>query len=199
MSDETVSELHDLVERIRRGDADAPRALLDRACGRLRKLAAHIFNASFPALAGRHEVDSIVHETWLRLAQAMESVQPESVEHFFHLAAQKVRQVLLDMIDRQRRLRGVVGFSAAADDVDAMGGQTHDPARLALWAEFHERVAGLRDDERAVFEMHYYLDLPQADVAELLELHPRKVSRLWVAATERLADAVPGLGGVGCP
>jgi hypothetical protein len=32
---------------------------------------------------------------------------------------------------------------------------THDPARLALWTEFHEKVATLSEQERAVFEMHY--------------------------------------------
>jgi RNA polymerase sigma factor (sigma-70 family) len=195
VSDETVSELHDLIERMRRGDPDAPRALLDRACARLRKLAAHIFNASFPALAARHEVDSIVHETWLRLARAMEVVQPSSVEHFFRLAAQKVRQVLLDMVDRQRRLRsreGVV-LDGASHGPAAVAGQTHDPHRLALWAELHEKIAGLPEEERAVFEMHYYLELPQAEIAQLLNLHPRKVSRLWISSTERLTEGLAEL------
>jgi len=198
VSDETVTELRDLLDRMRRGDPDAPRALLERACARLRKLAAHIFNASFPALAARHEVDSIVHETWLRLARALESVQPGSVEHFFRVAAQKVRQVLLDMVDRQRRLRSREGavLDGASHDAPAVAGQTHDPHRLALWAELHERIASLPEEERAVFEMHYYLELPQAEIAQLLALHPRKVSRLWVAATERLADEVAGLGGL---
>jgi hypothetical protein len=35
--------------------------------------------------------------------------------------------------------------------------------------------------------MHYYLGLPQAEIARLLNLHPRKVSYLWIAATEELA------------
>jgi DNA-directed RNA polymerase specialized sigma24 family protein len=65
---------------------------------------------------------------------------------------------------------------------------TYDPAGLAAWSEFHARAAELPAEERAVFELHYYLGLPQAEVAQLLDLHPRKVSRLWVAATDRLAD-----------
>ena len=48
--------------------------------------------------------------------------------------------------------------------------------------------ATLPERERAVFEMHYYLDLPQAEIAQILELHPRKVSYLWVAATEKLSE-----------
>ncbi|QEL19612.1 ECF-type sigma factor [Limnoglobus roseus] len=103
MSNESTQHLQSIVNRVRRGDPAARRDLLDAACGRLRRLTAHILSASFPALAGRHEVDSVVHETWLRLAKAMESVEPESVEHFFRLAAQKVRHVLLDLVERGRR------------------------------------------------------------------------------------------------
>src|SRR5262249_37629365 len=38
--------------------------------------------------------------------------------------------------------------------------------------------------------MHYYLELPRAEIAHVLELHPRKVSYLWIAATEKL-DWIP--------
>jgi len=36
--------------------------------------------------------------------------------------------------------------------------------------------------------MHYYLELPQAEIARMLDLHPRKVSYPWVAATEKLGE-----------
>lgn len=65
--------------------------------------------------------------------------------------------------------------------------QSLDGARLAVWTEFHNKVGKLAEAERTVFEMHYYLGLPQAEIAKILELHPRKVSYLWVAATEQLA------------
>jgi RNA polymerase sigma factor (sigma-70 family) len=188
MPDDTTHLLNDLVGRVRRGDPAARRALLDAACGRLRRLAAHILSGSFRDLAVRHDLDSVVHDTWLRLAQALESAEPESVEHFFRLAAQKVRHVLLDMVER----RGREPASLHTADGAGIGGRTLDPARLAEWTEFHRRAAALPDDERAVFEMHYYLDLPQAEVASVLGLHPKKVSRLWLAATDTLADCVAG-------
>jgi hypothetical protein len=53
-----------------------------------------------------------------------------------------------------------------------VAGTTYDPARLALWTELHEKVATLNDQERTVFEMHFYLELPQAEIARVLELHP---------------------------
>lgn len=194
VSNDSASQLVAVVDRVRQGDPAARRELLDAACDRLRRLAAHILSGSFPTLRGRHEVDSVVSETWLRLAKALESVEPESVEHFFRLAAQKVRQVLLDLIERDQRSRSHLAFGLGDGSRDApdVGGQTYDPARLTAWTEFHHRVAALPDDERAVFEMHYYLDLPQSEIASALGLHPRAVSRLWVAAADKLADGVVG-------
>jgi RNA polymerase sigma factor (sigma-70 family) len=144
-------------------------------------------------------LDSVVHETWLRLLQALEQVEPPTVADFFRLAAHKVRQVLLDLAERQRRraAREVPGSGGDSGHwgLASAGGQTLDPARLALWSEFHARVANLPEDERKVFELHYYLELPQAEIARMLGLHPRKVSYLWVAGTERLADDLEGVAG----
>ncbi|MEO2087914.1 MAG: sigma-70 family RNA polymerase sigma factor [Gemmataceae bacterium] len=182
--------LQSIVDRIRLGEPGARRELLDAACDRLRRLAAHILAGSFPALAGRHEVDSVVSETWLRLARALDTVEPASAEHFFRLAAQKVRQVLFDLVERDQRSRSHLALGSV--DGPDVGGRTLDPARLAAWTEFHRRAAELPDDERAVFDLHYYLGLPQAEVAAALALHPRKVSRLWVTAADKLADGVVG-------
>src|SRR5262249_32032861 len=144
--------------------------------------------------ARRHEVDSVVHETWVRLLQALDRTEPPTVADFFRLAAFKFRQVLLDMAQNERRRaqREVLGLSGADSKGPApsAGSTTCDPARLALWTEVHEKVGTLSEQERAVFEMHYYLKLPQAEIAQVLELHPRKVSYLWVAATEKLGEGL---------
>ena len=187
-------ELQGLLDRLRQGDREARRLLLERACERLRRLAGRMLHGSFPELARRHEVDSVVHETWVRLLQAIEKTEPATVADFFRLAAHKFRQVLLDMAQAERRRgqREVLGLSGADGEGAAppAASATCDPARLALWTEFHEKVATLSEQERAVFEMHYYLELPQAEIARVLGLHPRKVSYLWIAATEKLGEGL---------
>jgi RNA polymerase sigma factor (sigma-70 family) len=191
MDDDASLELQGLLDRLRTGDREARRLLLERACERLRRLAGRMLHGSFPELARRHEVDSVVHETWVRLLQALDKTEPPTVADFFRLAAHKFRQVLLDMAqgERRRAQREVIGLSGADVEGPAPSAAgTYDPARLALWTEFHEKVATLSDQERTVFEMHYYLELPQAEIARVLDLHPRKVSYLWVAATEKLGE-----------
>ncbi|HEX3149924.1 MAG TPA: RNA polymerase sigma factor [Gemmataceae bacterium] len=189
MSDDATVLLQGLIDRALAGDRSARHELLERACERLRRLAARIFNESFPALRSRHELDSIVHETWLKLAQAMETADPPTVADFFRLAAHKIRQVLLTMAEKNRLqvAREAVGLSGIGG---APPDGTFDPARLAEWTEFHRRVDALPADQKSVFEMHHYLGLPQAEVARLMNLHPRKVSYLWIEATEQLTDGM---------
>ncbi len=64
---------------------------------------------------------------------------------------------------------------------------THDPGRLAVLTEFHEQIGKLPDDQRTVFELHYYGGFSQAEIAQMLAMHRKQVSRLWLAATGRLA------------
>ena len=201
MDQDTTIQLQSLLDRLRQGDKAARREFLEQVCSRLRRLAATILFGSFPNLQTRHDVDSVVHETWLRLMQALDKADPPTVADFFRLAAHKIRQVLLDMADRQRRIdqretflsRGDSQFSGRGD----VANQTYDGARLAQWTEFHNQVGRLEEPERTVFEMHYYLGLPQAEIARTLELHPRKVSYLWISATEKLAGTLGGdVGGI---
>jgi RNA polymerase sigma factor (sigma-70 family) len=197
MDQDSTIELQSLLDRLRAGDKAARRAFLEQVCGRLRRLASKILYGSFPNLQTRHDVDSIVHETWLRLMQAVDKADPPTVGDFFRLAAHKIRQVLLDMADRQRRIDQRETFLSRADSREAnrdLGNQTYDGARLALWTEFHNKVGSLPDAERNVFEMHYYLGLPQAEIAKVTGMHPRKVSYLWIAATEALADELSEFG-----
>lgn len=192
MDQHTTLALQTLLDRLRQGDKTARRDFLEQVCGRLRRLAAKILFRSFPGLQTRHDVDSVVHETWLRLMQAIDKADPPTVADFFRLAAHKIRQVLLDMATRQRRVDGrethfALGKSQPTGQSEPSN-QTYDAAKLAQWTEFHEQVGLLPEPERTVFDMHYYLGLPQAEIARTLDLHPRKVSYLWIAATEELAD-----------
>src|SRR5262245_28174692 len=118
MANDDTLNLQQLIDRIQAGDRPARRELLNRACERLRRLAARMLNESFPALRNRHELDSVVHETWLRLVQTVEKADPPTVADFFRLAAFKIRQVLLDMSERQQRLKKREHFGLGASSAD---------------------------------------------------------------------------------
>jgi RNA polymerase sigma factor (sigma-70 family) len=202
VAENTSADLQDLIDRLRGGEVEARRELLQRAHDRLLRIAATVFHEDFPALRDRHELESVVSEVWMRLVGALEATQPQTVEGFFGLVFHKVRQVLLDMASRQRRddLHRRAGpldandsaALAACDRADT----THDPARLAALTELHDQIEKLPAEQRTVFDLHYYGGYSQVDIAQMLKLNPKQVSRLWLAATGRLAMCLDGFDGL---
>jgi RNA polymerase sigma factor (sigma-70 family) len=201
MSDDTDADLRVLIEQLRLGDESARRKLLDRVYHRLRRIAAAVFQRDFPRLQQNHDLDSVVDESWARLLRALEATPPATVEDFYRMLFHKVRQVLLDMARGQRRhddrrehgaLDGAGSGSSAPFPV---WDTTHEPSRLAVWTEFHNAVECLPEVQRKVFDFHYFAEFSQADIARLLDMPPKQVSRLWLAATGQLAQWLENSGG----
>lgn len=190
--DDTGSEWEALLLRLREGDPASHRELLGIAYKRLQRLAAKMLRDSFPTLQHRHDVDSVVHEGCIRLLKAFDAgVAPATTEDFFRFAAFKVRQALLDLAEQSSRIARHVQAPSDSADTPEPGQETYDPAALAIWREFHDRVDDLTEPERSVFGLKHYLGLNQREIADALGLHPRTVSRVWIQATERLADILP--------
>jgi RNA polymerase sigma factor (sigma-70 family) len=202
MSGDTTADVRELIKRLELDDESARRELLDRVHRRLQRIAAATLRKHFPRLSDRHDVGSIVDEAWMRLLKTLEVTRPGNAQEFYGLMFHKVRQVLLDLArrqarddDRWRQFGKGGGNSVAAVDLDVPD-LTHDPARLAFWTEFHEEVTRLPDAERVVFDFHYFAELRQSEIAGLLDLEPKQVSRLWLAATRRLARWLDGIEGL---
>jgi RNA polymerase sigma factor (sigma-70 family) len=198
MRENTSADLQDLIDRLRGGDRDARQELLRRAQNRLLRIAAAVFHEDFPALQGRHDLESVVSEVWTRLAAALDATEPQSVEGFIGLVYHQVRQVLLDLARRQRRndLQERAGPLDANDavaltDLDR-GETTQDMGRQTVLAELHDQVEKLPAQEREVFDLHYYGGFSQAEIAQMLKLSEKQIRRLWLAATGQLAKWLDG-------
>jgi RNA polymerase sigma factor (sigma-70 family) len=185
MDEEALRRLQDLIDRLRRGESGARNDLLALSYERLRGLARQILRQDFPALRQAHESTSVAHQAALRLWRALEQVQPAGVAEFFGLAGLQVRRVLLDLARKPRAAD--LGTDAGAEAAN----ETLDPARLAVWTEFHDGVDRLPADEREVFHLCWYLGLTQKEAAALLGLSPKDVSLRWIRAIRKLPPLVP--------
>ena len=199
MNGDTTADVRDLIERLRAGDETAQRALLDRVAHRLQRIAAAELGKRFPRLLAQHDPGSVASLAYVQLKKALKTTRPATAEEFYRLMFRKVRHVLVDMARRQGREE--VRKRDAPLTPDASGSEgpfeisdtTYEPSRLAFWTEFHREVESLPDNQRVVFDFHYFAELPQSEIARLLDLPPKQVSRLWLAATMRLAQRLDGL------
>jgi RNA polymerase sigma-70 factor (ECF subfamily) len=201
MSELTTGIYLTLAQRLGNADAAVHTAamneIFEKGYNRLQRLVAKILNESFPN--SKHDVDSVVSSLYIRLRKAFDSpdVRPKNATEFFQFAAYKVRQVLLDTIDSDKR-QARAAQMPEANPGDSLNGSPYDPgtssidpAKRAKWMDLHEQIDKLPEDLKDVFSMRYYLDFKNAEIATELGLHPKEVSRRWLAATGLLAPYLP--------
>jgi RNA polymerase sigma factor (sigma-70 family) len=192
MADENSTVLRDLIDRLRHGDDRARRELLERARDRLPRIAATIFEQDSPTSRGRHDLERLLSEVWMRLVVALERSRPRAAWGFFGLVFYKVRQVLPNRVSRRRRSdarRRAGSFDASQPDTPAALDQadaSNEPRRLAPVPEFREEIDKLPDNQRTVVELYDYRGYSRAEIAWTPNRHRKQVSRLWLAETRGL-------------
>ena len=200
MDGDESARLQLLIDRLQQGDDFARQELIGRAYERLRLLARKMLHADFPRLQNLHATSSVLDEAALRLLTALKQVPLHTVHEFFSFAALQMRRVLTDMARRRSREGQGVHPRGGAEEGSGQSGPafdaadtTQDPANLAVWTEFHEKVEELPEKQRQVFELHWYQGLTQAETAHLLGISQSDVSRCWMRARLSLLDCVGGL------
>lgn len=200
MSDRAATvEIEACVERLKAGDQAARDELLRIACGRLERLTRKMLGG-FPRVHRWEQTGDVLQNANLRLYRTLKDVTPKSAAEFFSLAALNIRRELLDLAKHYYGPQGVgARHATAANQPDESGGgqyqpedPTHDPTRLAAWAEFHEQAELLPAEEREVFDLLWYQGLTQDDAARLLGVSERTIKRRWQSARLKLVEALGG-------
>jgi len=151
----------------------------------------------YPKVHRWEQTDDVFVEAVTRLHRALETVQPESPRHFYNLAASQIRRVLVDLA---RRYGGPEGLGRHHDTVaGSPDGDTPpkyeqadlsgEPSSLAQWSEFHQQVEAMPREEREVFDLIWYEEMTQQQVAEILGVTARTVRRRWQDARYLLQKA----------
>ena len=204
MADPSSQTLHiqTCLDRIRGGDEAAHGELLNCACERLRKLTRKMLRG-YPGVRRWEQTDDVLQNAAIRLHRTLQQMPVQTALDFFRLAALNIRRELLDLARHYYGPQGQGAHHAtwgsgessttrSDSGLAAPPAPSHDPARLAAWGEFHERIAALPDEEREVFDLLWYQGLSQAEAAELLNVSERTVKRRWQAARLKLHDALQG-------
>ena len=170
----STMELQALLDQ---GDDQAYEELLGVASKRLQKLARKMLR-DFPRLRRWEQTDDVFQNAALRLHRSLSEVKPESVRQFFGLAAVQIRRTLIDLA---RHHYGPLGQGANHDSNPHYEHRekTESPETLEAWAEFHEQVDQLPENEREVFQLLWYSGTTQKEAAELLKTSERTVLRRY--------------------
>jgi RNA polymerase sigma factor (TIGR02999 family) len=167
-----------LLEAHRRGDPDALERLMPLLYGELRRLAAYYLRAERPD----HTLQptALVHEAYLRLADRRE-LHWRDRAHFFALAAQVMRHILVDHARARRTGKRGKAQTAVPLDEAADAALRLDPDLVAL--DDALRTLEQKDSQQSrIVEMRYFGGLTIEETAEVLGISPATVKRDWTMA-----------------
>ena len=173
-----------LLNRWRSGDAAAANELAELVYGDLHRLAAREMRRE----CGGHtlQTTALLHEAYLRIFRP-EPVECKDRAHFFAVAAQQLRRVLVDHARRsnsEKRGGDVVKFSLM--DADGGGIPAFD-ARLLALNEVLTRLEELDPRAGKVVELRYFGGFTETEAANVLGISVATLKRDWDFAKTWLA------------
>jgi len=123
---------------------------------------------------------ALVHEAFLRLVDQTR-VEWRNRAHFFGVAAQMIRRILVDYArTRRRRKRGGDACKLSLDEAIAAA-ESKDIDLLAL-DEALEKLAALDPQQSRIVELRFFGGLSIEETAEVLGISPATVKRDWMMA-----------------
>jgi RNA polymerase sigma-70 factor (ECF subfamily) len=196
----TTVELQGWLDALRSGDERGRKELVNHACERLRKLTRRMLR-EFPLVGRWEQTDDVLQNALMRLYRALADVTPESLRHFYSLAALQIRRELRDLAKHYlgpegqgtkyfTSESGIAGHRAP----EARANDDQEPSTLEDWTEFHAQVERLPEPEREVFSLLWYQGLSQSEAAEVLGISLRTVKRRWQTGRLQLYQSLHGDG-----
>ncbi len=130
----------------------------------------------------------LVHEAYLRLVD-QHSVQWQNRAHFFGIAAQLMRRILVDRARRRRRVkRGGGATMVSLGDGGVLSSQTD--VNLVELDEALKKLAELDTRKARIVELRFFGGLSVDETADFIKTSPVTVMRDWKMAKAWLHRAL---------
>jgi RNA polymerase sigma factor (TIGR02999 family) len=154
----------------------------------LQRLAHHYMSQERPGHT--LQTTALLNDAYLRLADKTHP-QWQNRPHFFAVAAQLMRRIMVDHARQRHALKRSGGAIRVTLDECAAVTQTRAAELLAL-DEALEKLAAFDRRKAKVVEMRYFGGLTMEEIADVLKVHVNTVTRDWTAARAWLFAALSG-------
>jgi RNA polymerase sigma factor (TIGR02999 family) len=161
-----------------RGDQDARDALIPLVYGELRRVARRYLRRERPD----HTLQSaaLVHEAYLRLVN-QEAPEWQSRAHFFGVAAQLMRHILVDHARKRRAAKRGAGAPLLTLDPQVALPQKQEVDLVAL-DEALNTLASIDPQRSRIVELRFFAGLSIEETALVLGISAATVSRDWATS-----------------
>jgi RNA polymerase sigma-70 factor (ECF subfamily) len=177
-----------LLERWGEGDQKALDRLMPLVYGELKRIAGAYLNGE--RLGHTLQPTALVHEGYLRLVH-YRAPKIENRKHFFVLAAQALRRVLVDHARRHAADKRDFSRMPLESRLTIQPNQDFDMIALD---DALRRLAGLDAQKAQIVDLRYFAGLSVSETAGMVGLSPAIVKREWAIARAWLYRALSGEG-----
>jgi RNA polymerase sigma factor (TIGR02999 family) len=184
MSDATV-----LLAAVGKGDSNAADQLLDLVYDELRRLAAYKMAQEAPGQT--LQPTALVHEAWLKLIGAGDR-KFENRAHFFAVAAEAMRRILIDRARRRQTQRHGGQYERVELQEAGLAAPAEDEQLLAM-DEALEKLSLEHPVQAQVVKLRYFGGMTNEETAQALDLSVSTVKNYWTFARAWLFDAIRNL------
>ena len=175
MTEPQTENVTQLLIELTRGNNAAIDALLPLIYDELRSLAANYLRRERPD----HTLQptALVHEAYLKLVDQTR-VNWQNRAHFFGVAAQMMRRILVDHARAHRAGKRGADFQKLSLDENIDKAVERDAELVALDEALRE-LAEIDEQKSRIIELRYFGGLSEAETAEVLGVAPVTVKRHW--------------------
>jgi RNA polymerase sigma factor (TIGR02999 family) len=160
------------------GQADAPARLMPLVYDELRKLAEGYLQGE--RAANTLQATALVHEAYIRLVD-WKNVSWQNRAHFFALAAQVMRRILVDHAREKHAAKRGGNLTKLSLDEAVSFPQQREVDLLAL-DEALKELAQFDETQSRIVELRFFGGLTIEETAEALNLSPATIKREWTLA-----------------
>jgi RNA polymerase sigma factor (TIGR02999 family) len=173
-----VNDVTRVLAAVQRGESGATEQLLVLVYDELRRIAAHKMAQESPDHT--LQATALVHEAWLRMV-GDGTPRFEGRAHFFAVAAEAMRRILVDAARKKRSLkRG--GAAAHVELEESHLVQAAPVEELLAVDEALDELAAVHPTAADLVKLRYYVGMRMEEAAAALGLPLRTAGRLWAYA-----------------
>ncbi len=172
---ESSSELTQLLIKYGNGDDSALSHLLPQIYNELRKISRKYLRDEYR----NHTLQTteLVHEAYIKLMGG-QNLSWQNKAHFFGIAAQSMRQVLVDHARKKKSLKRGEGKSNISLDEIYEISENSDEKILAL-DEALKKLESVEERSSKIVELRYFSGLTFEETAEVLNISESTAKRGW--------------------
>ena len=178
------AEITVLIEQAASGQQGSLDQLIPIIYPDLKQIAAGLRRKQFNA-SETLNTTSLVNEAWLKLKKY--GVQANNRKHFFCIAAQAMRQILMNAAKAKKTQKREVALSSIHDI------QINSTESADWLLKLNEVIDALEQHNKRtqeVFQLKYFLGLENAEIADIMGVNIRTIKRDWAGVKQVIKQAL---------